>query len=81
MYVDASVVVEGAVEEDATFHDYLLFEEWLRGVEEDAAGHGYLTEVYVIEHEHDDLKEDEECACVQYLTDHHPAYVYNGPES
>jgi len=78
MYLDASVIVDGALEEDARFHDYLVFEEWLNGVEEDANSHGYLTEVYTIEHDHEES--DEECSCAQYLTDHHPSYIYNQGE-
>ncbi len=77
MYLDASVIVDGALEEDSTFHDYLVFEAWLEGVKEDAASHGYLTEVFVVEHDHADLEQDEECACVQYLTDHHPYLTLN----
>ncbi len=76
MYLDASVVVDGALEEDSTFYDYLFFEEWLRGVEEDAESHGYLTEIYVVEHAHS-VEDGADCACVQYLTDHHPYRTFN----
>jgi len=76
MYIDASVIVDGALEEDATFTDYLVFEDWLKGIERDARSHGYRTEVYVIEHAHP-LEDGADCACVQYLTSHHPAHVFN----
>lgn len=77
MYIDVSVVVNGALEESDTFLDYLVFEDWLESLKADAESHGYLTEVYAVEHDHP-LSEDE-CTCVQYLTDHHPAYIFNGP--
>jgi hypothetical protein len=75
MYVDIDIIVDGALERSETFHDYLLFEEFISQEKEEAEGHGYLTEVYVVEHNHP--QEDEECACVQYLTDHHPLYTWN----
>jgi hypothetical protein len=75
MYFDVSVIVNGALEETAEFYDYLVFEDWLESLKSDAESHGYLTEVYVIEHDHSPAVED--CVCVQYLTDHHPAHVFN----
>lgn len=74
MYDQVSVVVDGALESEEIFTDYLLESEYIRSVAEDALGDGYETEVYVIEHDHS--PDDEECACVQYLTDHHPRYVF-----
>jgi hypothetical protein len=75
MYADVSVIVDGALGESETFTDYLLLEEYVRTIEEEAAGHGYPTEVYVVEHNH--ALDVDDCACVQYLTDHHPQYAYN----
>jgi hypothetical protein len=75
MHADVSVVVDGALEEDETFFDYALMEQYLSEVEADAVDHGYLTEVYVVWHDH----EPGDCDCIQYLTDHHPTYTYNGP--
>jgi hypothetical protein len=43
-------------------------------VRDEARDHGYLTELYVVEHEHEPMAE---CSCVQYLTDHHPTYTWN----
>ena len=80
MYTEVSVVVDGALEEEQTFHDYLLLNEYVATIEDDAKSHGYLTQVYIIEHEHADLEGDEECVCVQYLTDHHPSYSWNTAE-
>jgi hypothetical protein len=37
-------------------------------------GDGFDTEVYLLWHEHAPTVED--CSCVQYLTDHHPAYTF-----
>jgi hypothetical protein len=41
MYADVSVIVDGALGESETFTDYLLLEEYVRTIEEEAAGHGY----------------------------------------
>ena len=79
-YAEVSVIVNGALEEEETFTDYLLLEEYVKNIESDAEDHGYLTEVHIVQHEHEPLQGDDECACVQYLTDHHPTYVYNGEE-
>ena len=75
MYADCTVIVAGAVEETATFADETLMNDWLKDIEDDAETSGYRIEVYVVWHDHD--FDVEECACVQYLTDHHPTYVYN----
>jgi hypothetical protein len=79
MYAEVSVIVDGALEEAETFHDYLLLEEYVRTIESDAADHGYPTEVYVVAHDHS--PDVDECGCVQYLQDHKPQYAYNATES
>lgn len=76
-YADVTVVVDGAEESCETFHDETLLREHIDQVREDARGDGYPTEVYVLYHEHSDLPDDGECACVQYVTDHKPAYAWN----
>ena len=78
MYTEATVIVNGGLEETAIFHDYLMLEDWLDGVEEDAEAHGYLTEVYFLEHGHSE--DVAECECVQYLQDHRPSHVFNGED-
>ena len=75
MYAQVTVVVDGALEAEETFHDYALMDEYIKGVEQDALGDGCPTEVYILEHEHADDVED--CACAQFVTDHHPAYSWN----
>lgn len=74
-YADVTVVVDGAVEQEEQFTDYLLLEQFIDGVREDAEGDGYPTEVYVLYHEHE--PGEDECTCVQYVTDHHPQYQWN----
>lgn len=76
-YAEVEVVVDGAVEKLETFHDEALMREFIDSIREDAEGDGYPTEVFVQYHDHDDLLEDQECACTQYLTDHKPAYSWN----
>ena len=69
MYAELSVIIDGALDEDATFYDETLLSAWLDGLQEDANSDGYTREVYRVDHEHD---YSDECECVQYLTDHHP---------
>jgi len=81
-YVTITVIVDGALESEDDFTDYALAEEWIREVARDAENDGVLTEVYLLRHEHDPF-EDGDCSCIQYITDHHPAYVFplDAPES
>jgi hypothetical protein len=72
-YAEVTVIVDGAVEQEETFHDYLLMDEFINGIREEARGDGYPTEIRVLEHGHAD--DGEECACAQYKTDHHPRYA------
>ncbi len=70
-YISAELVVGGAHMEGIEFPDGEGFEEWLSGVQRDAADDpsGELTEVYVTEHSH---APEYECECAQYLLDHKP---------
>jgi hypothetical protein len=74
-YSEISVVVDGALEEEQTFTDYLLEAEYLDRIEEEATDHGYPTEVFRLYHEHN--PSDEDCGCIQYVQDHHPYASYN----
>lgn len=76
MYVEVSVVVDGALEETETFRDESLMLDYVRTVQDEANGHGYRTEVYVLEHDH----EPADCSCVQYVQDHRPRWTFNGDE-
>ena len=77
MYAEVWSIVEGcedrsmSVEGDGYDEARALAED-LRGV---SAVEGPLDwEVYVLVHDHEALTDDDECVCVQYLTDHHPTY-------
>ena len=61
----------------ATWTDETLLDEYVAGLEEDAQSTGYRYELYRVDHDHAQLVGDEECACVQYLQDHHPYRVFN----
>ena len=76
MYVDVSVIIDGALEEDERFHDEALLLDYVRTIQDEQAGHGYPAEVYVLEHEHEEPNGDDECACAQYLQDHRPSYTF-----
>jgi len=75
MYAEVTVIVDGALEESQTFHDEALMRDFIDTIREEAEGHGYLTEVFVMYHDHAD---GIDCECAQYVTDHHPTYTYNG---
>jgi len=77
-YWDVTVVVAGAVDEDRTFgdSDREMVERgaFLAEVKRAAESLGDETvEVYELFHDHPMSVED--CACAQYLTDHHPSYT------
>lgn len=73
-FAEVTVVVDGAVEETATFYDYAILTEFVNEVEDDARGHGYRTEIYVQYHDHED---EGECECAQFEQDHSPYLVVN----
>jgi len=78
-YVEATVIVEGALDETRVFGegDAEKLDDFEAEVEE-AAKDGLATELYVLRHDHEPLTEgDEDCACAQYLTDHLPARSWN----
>lgn len=74
MYAEFSIIVAGALDEEATFTDETLVDEFLAGLEQEAEGSGYRFEVYRIDHDHE---LGIECECVQFLTDHKPYRVFN----
>lgn len=80
-YVEAFVVVNGALEDEATFGDSAgeLLDLWLYEQKNQAMAHpDQRTEIYLTEHGHSPDLED--CSCVQYLTDHHPFWAFGGDE-
>jgi hypothetical protein len=74
-HADVTVVVDGAVENDRMFTDYALMEDFIAEIAAEAHDHGYLTEVYVMYHDHE---VGIDCECAQFVTDHHPLYTFNG---
>lgn len=80
MFVDVTVIVDGAVDETATIFDSALLDLFHNEVSEDAKAHGYHTEVYELWHDHplfDDDGEAIDCECIQFETHHHPIKEYN----
>lgn len=66
-YIEATLIVDGALDEEKEFPDYTALNNWVDQLEgEHEKG---VWEVFVIEHEHET---GIECECVQYLTDHSP---------
>ena len=68
-WAEASVVVEGALNELARFTDEALMQDWARQRISECEAKHLEARVYVLYHDH---KPDVDCECVQYLTDHQP---------
>ena len=84
-YTEVTVIVAGAIEDEQIFEadQGHLLDAYLNAVAVNAKEDGEPTEVYLLEHSHPILDENEEvieCACAQYVTDQHPAFVYNEPK-
>jgi hypothetical protein len=77
MYIESWVVVDGALEEEATFHDWNVFVDWAYDTLDYYRRDGLPCEIYKIEHYHDD--DVDECACAQYIDDHRP-FMVTGPD-
>jgi hypothetical protein len=73
-HATTSLIVDGALEEEHTFHDETLLREYVSECERDAAGHGYPTQLFVIFHDHE---AGIECECIQFSQDHHPYAEWN----
>lgn len=81
-YVEATVIVDGALAEEETFSDGQAEElnAWLTRQKELAMAHpDQETQVYLMDHGHPPDMED--CSCAQYLTDHHPYWKWGKIES
>ena len=74
MYAELTVIVNGAVEEEATFTDETLVTEFLNDLEREAEGDGVRTEVHRLDHDH---APEVDCDCAQYATDHRPYRVFD----
>ena len=74
MYAELTVIVDGAVEEEATFADETLVTEFLNGLEREAEGDGVRMEIHRLDHDH---ARGMDCDCAQYATDHHPYRVFD----
>lgn len=80
-YTEVTIICDGALESSESFKgfDTAELEAYLEKEKNEAleaAGlTGIETEIYVMEHEHDESEED--CSCAQYLSDHHPIWTSN----
>ena len=76
-YYDVAVVIGGAEDYSEDLDTYAEVEQVNDQEALAALEHGLHTQIYVVHHDH--AVSDEECACVQYLQDHHPTWEYNVP--
>lgn len=77
MFWTLMIVVDGALEHEEDYDDADAMDTRIREERMAAQLDGLITQVYVVEHAHEPT-DDGECACVQYLTDTHPAYTFPG---
>lgn len=76
-YVECTVIVDGADDGgiDFDFTQGKEMEAWLDREKETAMRHPERrTEIYLMQHDHEHM--DGDCACAQYLTDHHPYWSF-----
>ena len=74
-YIEATVVWEGAVDEEREFPlGSEALEAWAQGVIAEGRAKGERAEIFIVVHEHEPF-EDGEDTCAQYLTDHHPTWT------
>jgi hypothetical protein len=65
-YIEAELVVYGALDESNVFYTWAEFENYLKQVQQDESLSD--AELFILEHEH----EPSECECVQFVTNHRP---------
>ncbi len=76
-YIEATVIVDGAIDGGMSFTDADTFDEWLAREKSEAMWHPLQkTDIYLMEHGHSEDVQD--CTCAQYLTDHHPFWSFGG---
>jgi hypothetical protein len=71
-YVEGWVIADGAVSDSQTFKysEGKQLDDWLRNKKMEAMSNTARVEIFLLSHDHPTDVED--CACAQYLTDHHP---------
>lgn len=74
-YTDVSVIWEGALDSEQSFTDEQsdAMEAFINAAKADAIASDDSVEIYTLYHDHD-MSEDD-CVCVQYLTDHSPDWT------
>jgi len=74
-YTEVTIIYDGALESEETFKgfDTAELKAYLEAQKKEASTGEGITEIYVLEHEHDESEED--CTCVQYLQSHHPMWI------
>ncbi len=70
VHATVTTLVDGALDEEHTFYDYLVLDEYLTSLLTDLQGEGYDAEVYILHH--DAHVVGAECECAQYSQDHTP---------
>jgi hypothetical protein len=73
---DASVIIEGALDEESELHSQAELDALVARLDR-LAKDGKPTELYLLYHDHGPLDDGAEDVCVQYLTDHHAYKTWN----
>ncbi len=74
----AIVVVDGEQEQERTFTDYLLLDEFVNEVRDDAAGDGTNTKIYMFWHDEHEPSEpcNNRCDSPEISEDRAPQYEF-----
>ena len=73
-YWDANLMVDYAEQEHETFFDAQSLDNWVREkIREYRDEKELIASVFVVYHEHP--MSDDECQCIQYMTDHRPYWT------
>lgn len=74
-FTEVSVIWAGALDESATFGDNETdaMETFVAGVQRDASETTDAVEIYALRHDH--ASDVDDCACMQYVTDHSPLWT------
>lgn len=73
-FIEVSLIIEGGLAESVLFDTEEELDTWESNLRTEYQKIGAVTQwqAFVIRHDHPN---DQECECVQYLTDHSPAFT------
>lgn len=75
-YIQASFVIDGALSSaDMEFDTEENFDKWVEDCQRGIQGFPVNAAIFRLYHDH---AKGIDCECIQFLTDHHPFWTYEG---